>query len=583
MARAGLAILDLTGILAIGFVLTSTAVFLTLGSSPGRVIEFGGLSIPAVTAQTLPLVILAILIAFLAKALFSAAITKSVAFLVATTEARAAKAIAERVFGGELGQVRSRSKEETAYAIQFGSPAAFNSLLNYASTIVAEGSLFILVCVGFLLIDPLSTLVAAAYLAIIATVIQYFIGTLMGRAGLKATTATIEANGAVADLIAVFRELSVLGLRAKYINRIYRARLDAAESAATQIYLNGMPRYIVETALLLGIAGFIASQAASGDLISSASTIGVFLTGGFRLTAAMLPLQAALLNIKGQVAVAKVAHQILFDSSYQAWSLSNGGRSETNRQSSGKLEPLGAVFKGVSFQYPGALAPAIHNLSFEIKPGEQVAFIGSSGAGKSTIADLMTGLLKPNSGAVKLGTADISSPAERKLPVSYVPQKPGLVSGSVVQNVALGEEVANVDLDRVWQALGNANLDEVVRSLPQKMETNLGNHQDGLSGGQIQRLGLARALYSKPGLLIMDEATSALDAESEAEIAKALNQMRGKVTVVLIAHRLNTVQHADRVFFIDQGRVQDEGTFKELLARNPSIERLVQLMKVDEG
>jgi ATP-binding cassette subfamily C protein len=137
-------------------------------------------------------------------------------------------------------------------------------------------------------------------------------------------------------------------------------------------------------------------------------------------------------------------------------------------------------------------------------------------------------------------------------------------------------------LDRVWQALGNANLEEVVRSLPQKTETNLGNHQDGLSGGQIQRLGLARALYSKPGLLIMDEATSALDAESEAEIAKALNQMRGKVTVVLIAHRLNTVQHADRVFMIDQGKVADEGTFKELLARNPSIERLVQLMKVDE-
>jgi ATP-binding cassette subfamily C protein len=122
----------------------------------------------------------------------------------------------------------------------------------------------------------------------------------------------------------------------------------------------------------------------------------------------------------------------------------------------------------------------------------------------------------------------------------------------------------------------------VVRALPDGIETNLGNYQDGLSGGQIQRLGLARALYTQPGLLVMDEATSALDAESEAEIAKALDLMRGKVTVVLIAHRLNTVQHADRVFLIEDGAVSDSGKFQELLKRNPSLERLVQLMKVEQ-
>jgi ATP-binding cassette subfamily C protein len=121
-----------------------------------------------------------------------------------------------------------------------------------------------------------------------------------------------------------------------------------------------------------------------------------------------------------------------------------------------------------------------------------------------------------------------------------------------------------------------------VLALPQGIYTDLGNYQDGLSGGQIQRLGLARALYTSPGLLIMDEATSALDAESEAEIAKALDQIRGKVTVVLIAHRLNTVQHADKVFLINEGNLTDQGTFPELLKRNPAIDRLVQLMKVEE-
>jgi ATP-binding cassette subfamily C protein len=166
--------------------------------------------------------------------------------------------------------------------------------------------------------------------------------------------------------------------------------------------------------------------------------------------------------------------------------------------------------------------------------------------------------------------------------VSYVPQKPGLVSGSVAQNVALGVDQSYVDESQVWKALESAHLTDVISSLPKGIHTNLGKYQDGLSGGQIQRLGLARALYSQPGLLVMDEATSALDAESESEIAKALDQMRGKVTVVLIAHRLNTVQHADKVFLIEEGQVTYQGTFQELIKRNPSIDRLVQLMKVDE-
>jgi ABC-type multidrug transport system fused ATPase/permease subunit len=167
--------------------------------------------------------------------------------------------------------------------------------------------------------------------------------------------------------------------------------------------------------------------------------------------------------------------------------------------------------------------------------------------------------------------------------VSYVPQKPGLVSGSVAQNVALGLEPQDIDEGQVLKALAHAHLREEVLALPEGINTDLGKYQDGLSGGQIQRLGLARALYSEPGLLVMDEATSALDAKSEAEIAKALDQMRGKVTVVLIAHRLNTVQHADKVFLIEDGKLNDQGTFQELLRRNPSIDRLVQLMKIDEN
>ncbi len=575
--RAALSVLDLAGILAIGFVVTSTAVFLTQGSSPDRVLDFAGLKIPAVTAQSLPLVAAAILSVFLLKAFLSIVITKQAAYHVATIEARAAKMISVAVFGADLSKVRLKSREEMAFAIQFGSPAAFNSLLNYSSTVLTEGSLFILICLGFLIVDPLATVAAIAYFALIAYVIQYFVGTLMARAGEQATKSTIEANGAVGDLIAVFRELSVLGLRHKYIDRIYESRVSAADSAATQTYLSGMPRYIVEAALLVGVAAFILVQALTGDIVSSAATVGVFLSGGFRLTAAMLPLQSSLLNIRGSLPAAQKAHEMLFDTELVSRMTVDRNSASDKLNQSLVSAPLGVQFVEVSFTYPNSSQAVIRDISLSIEAGNQVAFIGPSGAGKSTLADLMCGVLEPSGGKITVGPTGGPS-----LRVSYVPQRPGLVSGTVAQNVALGLVGEEVDEARVWGALEKAHLREVVQALPHKIQTDLGNYQDGLSGGQIQRLGLARALYTSPGLLIMDEATSALDAESEAEIAKALDQIRDKVTVVLIAHRLNTVQHADKVFLINEGTLTDQGTFPELVKRNPAIDRLVQLMKVEE-
>jgi ATP-binding cassette subfamily C protein len=209
--------------------------------------------------------------------------------------------------------------------------------------------------------------------------------------------------------------------------------------------------------------------------------------------------------------------------------------------------------------------------------------MGPSGAGKSTIADLLCSVLTPTSGTlVRTDSSNGLGGFEELGRVSYVPQRPGLVSGTILENVALAEKEEEVSRERALEALQLANLSDLIAELTDGLDTPLGKLQDGLSGGQMQRLGLARALYTKPGLLVMDEATSALDAESEAEIQKALESMRGKVTVVLIAHRLNTIQHADQVILVEDGQVKDSGTFKELIARNPSVERVVDLMRVEK-
>lgn len=568
---------DLLGILAIGFLATSIALFISLGSDSARTIEFGGLSIPAVTAQTLPLVSIMILGLFIAKAIFSIILTRQLAFFLARIEARAAQVVADRAFGLGLVDARRHTKEEIYFAVQTGSPAAFNFVLNALGTITAEGILFLLVIGAFLVVDPLSAAAASIYFGLIAIVIQLFIGNLMQRASIQASVGTVATNTAIGDLSEVLREASILGKKSFFFDTIHTARIRTASSFASQLTLSGMPRYIVETSLIIAVALFVLWQSASGDLVAAAATLGIFLSGGLRLTASLLPLQGAVLLIKQSIPVAEKALRFLDSPAKKA---------EIPRPTNGLLpsfEPVSISLTDVSFQYPDASEPTLNGVNIEVKAGQQIALIGPSGAGKSTLADLILGLLIPSEGNLLVdGQNPNSIIANTPGRLAYVPQRPGMISGTVSANIALGVAPEDVDQEKLSNAINSAHLKKVLSDLPEGVETNLGKRKDELSGGQLQRVGLARALYSKPGLLVMDEATSALDAESENEINKALDEMRGQVTVVLIAHRLNTVQRSDVVFLVEEGRVTASGTFPELLKSNKTVQNLARLMSIDE-
>jgi ATP-binding cassette subfamily C protein len=162
--------------------------------------------------------------------------------------------------------------------------------------------------------------------------------------------------------------------------------------------------------------------------------------------------------------------------------------------------------------------------------------------------------------------------------ISYVPQRPGLVSGTIAQNIALGVVEEEISGDRVRESLAKAQLLDFVDSLPHGIHSTLGAHSDALSGGQIQRLGFARALYTNPRLIILDEATSALDAATEASVASSIKNVGGETTVVVIAHRLSTIQDADQVYVMDDARIVANGTFSEVRKSVPLIEEYVQLM-----
>jgi ABC-type multidrug transport system fused ATPase/permease subunit len=211
-----------------------------------------------------------------------------------------------------------------------------------------------------------------------------------------------------------------------------------------------------------------------------------------------------------------------------------------------------------------------------------VAITGSSGAGKTTLVDLILGVFSSNFNSVKISGLDpLSAFARWPGAVAYVPQNINIMNATIRENVSQGYEFDSLDEDRIWESLTIAHLDEFVKSLPQGIDTHVGEFGNQLSGGQRQRLGIARALFTSPKLLILDEATSALDGETEALISQTIKELKGKCTVILIAHRLSSVMNADKVIFMENGEIKAEGTFSDVRKLSPDFEKQVKLMGID--
>jgi len=467
-----------------------------------------------------------------------------------------------------------RLKRNAAQLVYYGDNGIANvtggfllPAMNLPSLVVTSLSVIVVIVV----VQPVTALVTVAYLGLIAVLLYVVLSRRTLAAARVNRDYSLRVTALMTDMVAALKEITLRNKATEVAELVYMNRTKSARARANTAFLSNAPRFVLDASVVGGIVLVGGASFLVGGLTSAVAAIGMFGIAAIRLVPSVTGFQATMNQMNASLPhVDAIIRTITLSRAYVR-------DAETVGQEPIEGDPRELVFEGVSLTYEGATEPALRDVNARLRLGTTLGIVGASGAGKSSLLDLLLGLMMPSQGTIRLGNQSLTDVlASWRSRVGYVPQDVAIFDGTIAQNVALAWE-GDIDEERVRSALERAHLWSVISERGEGIHEHVGERGMKMSGGQRQRLGIARALYADPLVLVLDEATSSLDTKTESDVARSLRELQGDITIISVAHRLSTIRDYDEVWFMSGGRIQARGTFDEVIAQEPDFAQQARL------
>ena len=435
----------------------------------------------------------------------------------------------------------------------------------------AKVVLAIFISVGLLIYNPLVALGGLVVFILAYFLLYQLVRKTLVRNGYKLSQVATTRFRLMNEGFGGIKDVLLLDRSYDFVKRFENSGKVFARAQSVNMSLTQVPRYFMELIAFGTMIGLVLMlvKLHQGNLGAVLPILAVYALAAFKLLPALQQIYGSVTQIKGSSAAFESVKNDLLQS----------GNNKTVRTEAVpvqiKLE-RSITLKDIKFNYPNKSRPAVDGVTMTIPANGVVGLVGSSGSGKSTLIDLLLGLLVPQQGMLCIDDICITEDNKRawQNTLGFVPQSIFLSEGSIAENIAFGLPAAEIDIQQVNKAIELAHLTELMKQLPEGMNTKVGERGVQLSGGQRQRIGIARALYHEADVLVFDEATSALDGITEKIVMDAIHEFSGKKTIIMIAHRLKTVQKCDIIYFMAQGKIIDSGTYEHLVENNPEFKKM---------
>jgi ATP-binding cassette, subfamily B, bacterial PglK len=481
----------------------------------------------------------------------------------------------------DLPHIEKRSTQMNIYALTTGTSALITGVIGSFLSLVSDLLLAITIFVGLVVIDWKSAFVTCTLFSIVLGSFYKFNGQRAHKYGKLQGRTQVEFTESLMQILTAIREIKTRHTQSFYLDKMMRRREALAILAAKTKMLPLLSKYLIEFLILILAIVVVIVQFGFNDLSRAVGNITLFLAASTRFAPALLRVQQSAVQIRSSVGSAQITWTLISELENLKGKKENVTAEKNSLQYSEQIPAIS--LRQVSYRYPGSSGKALSEIDLQIEENSFVAIVGRSGAGKSSLVEILLGLIRPETGEIELFGKPPQEFISRRIgSVAYVPQVSKITKGSIRENILMGVSSTDVPDEKVKQVLRNVGLEELVTDSEQGIETLVGENGSTISVGQAQRLGIARALCTDPKILILDEATSALDAQTEDAISKELYKLKGKLTLIVVAHRLSTVKNADIILYVEQGRIIASGTFVELCDRVPDFEEQVRLLSLKD-